>query len=116
MFVVSGNLWESHCQKLDPFYVVGDICFISLAVSLMAWCGFGSFLSLSVTRNIYNSLDSVPCYSVGVCVRTPKPNGKSQILEGWGAKRSSTGIFKAFIEDVSPHTEMPDLKPILTVL
>lgn len=71
-------------------------------------------LSLAVARNIYNSLDSVPWfsvpwYTVGVCVRTPNPNGKSQISAGWG-RRTSTDILNAFIEDVNPHIEVLELK------
>ena len=73
-------------------------------------------LSLAVTRNVYSSLESVSCYAVGVCVRTPKPNGKSQILAGRGEKGSSIEIVNVFVEDVNPRTEVPDLKPVLTAL
>lgn len=119
MFVVPGNLWESQCRELDPMHFVLLETYVSLLLLWAWWHGVALHLfslSLAVTRNIYNSLESVPCYAVGVCVRTPKPNGKSQILARWGKKRSSTDILNAFIENVNPHTEVQDLKPILTVL
>lgn len=78
----------------------------------MVWlCTFSLFRFLSqgiptIAQTTY--LGTV--YLVGVCVSTPNPSGKSQILAGWGKSRSSTDILNAFIEDVNPHTEVLELK------
>lgn len=119
MFVVPGNLWESHCRELDPVHFMLLERYVSFLLLWASWHGVALrlfSLSLTVTRHIYNSLESVPCYPVDMYVRTPKPNGKSQILAGWRKRWSSIDILNAFIEDVNPHTEVPDLKSILTVL
>lgn len=118
MFAVPGNLWESHCCEFDPVCFMLLETYVSLLLVWARWRGVALHhfpLLLAVTRNIYNSLESALCYNVSMCARTPKPNGKSQILAGWG-KNVLYRYFKCITGGVSLHTEVPDLKLFLTEL
>lgn len=107
MFLVPGNLWESHRQESDPMHFVWLETYVLLLLVCAWWHGVALHLFsllLAVTRNIYSSSERARRCCVVVCVSI-KTEEEITNLSSVRKKKSFTDILSAFSGDVDLQTE-----------
>lgn len=118
MFLVPGNLWESHRQESDPMHFVWLETYVSLLLVCAWWHGVALHLFsllLAVTRNIYSSSERARRCCVVVCVSI-KTEEEITNLSSVRKKKVLHRYFKCILWGCRSADGVSYLKPILTTL